>query len=82
MSILQLRPVIFGETDQLITYLQRKNLLASNKTCPCGTAMQLSTRSDVSDATGSVFVVQVAISVQQSGRAASFQSLAYPCKSG
>ena len=42
-------PVIFGETDQLITYLQRKNLLASNKTCPCGTAMQLSTRSDVSD---------------------------------
>ena len=49
MSILQLGPVIFGETDQLITYLQRKNLLASNKTCPCGTAMQLSTRSDVSD---------------------------------
>ena len=49
MSILQLEPVIFGETDQLITYLQRKNLLASNKTCPCGTAMQLSTRSDVSD---------------------------------
>ena len=49
MSILQLGPVIFGETDQLITYLQGKNLLASNKTCPCGSAMQLSSRSDVSD---------------------------------
>ena len=49
MSILQLGPVMFGETDQLITYLQSKNLLASNKTCPCGSAMQLSARSDVSD---------------------------------
>ena len=49
MSILQLGPGIFGETDQLITYLQGKNLLASNKTCPCGFAMQLSSRSDVSD---------------------------------
>ena len=49
MSILQLGPVIFGKTDQLITYLQGRNLLASNKTCPCGSAMQLSTRSDVSD---------------------------------
>ena len=49
MSILQLGPVIFGKTDQLITFLQSKNLLATNKTCPCGSAMQLSSRSDVSD---------------------------------
>ena len=49
MSILQLGPVIFGETDQLITYLQGKSLLSTNKTCPCGSAMQLSPRSDVSD---------------------------------
>ena len=49
MSILQLWPVIFGETDQLITYLQGKNLLCTNKTCPCGSAMQLSPRSDVSN---------------------------------
>ena len=49
MSILQLGPVIFRETDQLITYLQGKSLLSTNKTCPCGSAMQLSPRSDVSD---------------------------------
>ena len=49
MSILQLGPVIFGETDQLITYLQGKNLLSTNKACPCGSAMHLSSRSDVSD---------------------------------
>ena len=49
MSILQLGPVIFGETDQLITYLQGKNLLSTNKTCPCGSAIQLSPRSDASD---------------------------------
>ena len=49
MSILQLGPVIFGGTPQLITYLQGKNLLSSTKTCPCGTVMQLSPRSDVSD---------------------------------
>jgi hypothetical protein len=47
--ILQLGPVIFGETDQLITYLQSKNLIATNKTCLCGSAIQLSSRSDVSD---------------------------------
>ena len=49
MSILQLGPVIFGDTDKLIRYLQRKGLLSTNKTCPCGSAMQLSERSDVSD---------------------------------
>ena len=49
MSILQLGPVIFGDTDRLISHLQGKNVLSSNKTCPCGTAMQLSARSDVSD---------------------------------
>ena len=49
MLILQLGPVIFGETDQLITYLRGKILLASNKTCPCGSTMHLSATSDVSD---------------------------------
>ena len=30
-------------------YLQGKNLLSTNKMCPCGSAMQLSPRSDISD---------------------------------
>ena len=46
MSILQLGPVIFSETDKLIQYC----LLSSQKMChACGTAMQLSPRSDVFD---------------------------------
>ena len=50
MSILQIGPVIFSETDKLIQYLQTKGLLSSQKMChACGTAMQLSPRSDVSD---------------------------------
>ena len=49
MSILQLGPEIFGETDQLIQYLQWKDLLSTNKTCPCGSAMEVSPRSDVTD---------------------------------
>ena len=68
MSILQLGPVIFGETDQLITYLQGKDLLASNKTCLCGSAMPLSSRCYVSD--GVRFSTQTVTSVPQSEMAA------------
>ena len=49
MSILQLGPVIFSETDKIVDYLQQKRLLSSQKTCPCSAAMQLSLRTDVSD---------------------------------
>ena len=41
--------MIFGKTDELITFLQSKNLLATNTPCPCGSVMQLSSRLDVSD---------------------------------
>ena len=49
MSILQLGPVIFGPTSDLVDYLQQKGLLAAQKQCGCGAAMCISPRSDVSD---------------------------------
>ena len=33
----------------IITYLQSKHVLVSTKQCPCGTAMILQTRRDISD---------------------------------
>ena len=43
-------PVIFGNTEELIDFLQQKHLLASNMVCSnCGTAMTLRQKSDVSD---------------------------------
>ena len=50
MSLLDLGPVMFGDTDEQITWFQSKGLLARNKTCPaCNQAMIMQTRSDVSD---------------------------------
>ena len=49
MSILQLGPVIFGPTSDLVDYFQQKGLLAAQKQCGCGAAMCISPRSDVSD---------------------------------
>ena len=34
LSILKMGPVLFGGTENLIAYLQRKGLLATNKQCP------------------------------------------------
>ena len=49
-SILSIGPVIFGSVENLIAFLQRKRLLATNKTCPsCGSAMTLQRRSDTED---------------------------------
>ena len=53
LSILELGPVIFGDTDSLIQYLQGKQLIASNKSCSCGAEMRLGNKADVSD--GKVF---------------------------
>ena len=41
MSILQLGPMILGETDKIVDCLQSKGLLSSQQICPC--------RTDVSD---------------------------------
>ena len=50
ISILDVDPVIFGNTEELIDFLQQKHLLASNRVCSnCGTAMGLRQKSDVSD---------------------------------
>ena len=49
MSLLQLGPVLFGGTPGIIAYLQTKHVLSSRKQCPCGTAMQLQDRNDISD---------------------------------
>ena len=50
MSLLELGPVIFGDTDDLIAYLQDKHLLASNMMCTnCNEAMQLRSMSYISD---------------------------------
>ena len=49
-SLLSMGPVIFGSVDNLIAFLQRKQLLATNKTCPsCGAAMSLQRRQDIED---------------------------------
>ena len=50
LSLLSLGPVIFGSVEDLISYLQNKQLLASTKTCPtCGSSMTLQRRSDIED---------------------------------
>ena len=50
ISILDIGPVIFGDTEELIDFLQQKHLLASNMVCSnCGTAMTLRQKSDISD---------------------------------
>ena len=49
LSILDVGPVIFGDPGGIVTYLQGKQLLATNKTCTCGTAMNLGKKSDISD---------------------------------
>ena len=54
MSILDIGSVIFGETEELIDFLQQKHLLASSMVCSrCNTAMTLRQKSDISD--GSIF---------------------------
>ena len=50
LSILKMGPVLFGSTENLIAYLQRKGLLATNKQCPnCAATMVLQRRSDIED---------------------------------
>lgn len=49
MSLLWLGPIAFGGTPAIIRFFQRKGLLAKDKQCVCGTPMEISERSDVSD---------------------------------
>ena len=50
LSILQIGPVIFGPTADLISYLQQKHLLADSQTCVnCNTPMDLRKKADISD---------------------------------
>ena len=50
LSILKMGPVLFGSREDLIAYLQRKGLLATNKQCPsCASTMVLQRRSDIED---------------------------------
>lgn len=49
MSMLELGPVAFGGTPGIIAFLQGKQVLASGKQCPCGCAMVLQGREDISD---------------------------------
>ena len=50
ISTLDIGPVIFGDTEELIDFLQQKHLLASIMVCSnCGTAMTLRQKSDISD---------------------------------
>lgn len=49
MSLLEIGPVIFGGTPAIITHLQSKHVIAAQRQCPCGTAMVLQTRRDISD---------------------------------
>ena len=50
MSILDIGPFLFGGVDKQIEWLQRKGLLAQNKTCPaCNQAMMMQPRRDVTD---------------------------------
>ena len=46
---LDVGPIIFGDPSGIVTYLQGKQLLAANKTCACGTAMNLGKKSGISD---------------------------------
>ena len=50
LSLMAIGPVIFGPKDDLISYLQQKRLLATNKQCPgCAATMVLQCQSDVVD---------------------------------
>ena len=50
MALSILKPVLFGSIENLIAYLQRKGLLATNKQCPnCASTMVLQRRSDTED---------------------------------
>ena len=49
MSLLELGPIAFGGTPAIVAFLQRKNVLASQHQCSCGTMMTLQERADVSD---------------------------------
>ena len=54
LSILDIGPVIFGTTDNLVNYLQQRQLLADNQTCTnCGIPMNLRQKADLSD--GQIF---------------------------
>ena len=49
-SILQFSKTLCGSQEDIVGYLQGKNLLASQKTCTvCQTVMHLQKRSDISD---------------------------------
>ena len=49
MSLFQLGPMMFGGTSGIISFLQSKHLLAAQKQCACGTAMELQDRNDIND---------------------------------
>ena len=49
MSFMNIGKVAFGQQDDLICWFQSKGLLASSKTCPCGTGMAMVPRNDISD---------------------------------
>lgn len=50
LSILDICPVIFGTTDNLVSYLQHRQLLADSQTCVnCGIPMSLRKKLDISD---------------------------------
>ena len=50
-SLWELGPVIFGPTEDFVSWLQNKGLLASSRTCSScsGAVMRLGKRGDVSD---------------------------------
>ena len=50
LSILDIGPVIFGTTDNFISYLQQRHLLADSQTCVnCTIPMDLGKKADISD---------------------------------
>ena len=55
-SLWELGPVIFGPTEDFVSWLQNKGLLASSRTCSScsGAVMRLGKRGDVSDGCGDV----------------------------
>ena len=53
LSLIDVAPVIFGNVEEQIEFLQQKGLLASSKTCSCTTPILLGRKSDISD--GKIF---------------------------
>ena len=50
LSILEIGPVIFGTTENLVSYLQQRQLLPDSQTCVnCTMPMNLGKKADVSD---------------------------------